>query len=311
MKNVFAVLATLMLLFFASQVQAQQCTTDSDCPGALCYASACTRISEFESLLKVETEQWVDGTALYIDGTHMGTLPWEGIISAGYHQIRVEASGYEPLVLNGTNQAGGREVIRARLVPSGQQAQVYPPQQQVSPYQSQPDQSPWVPKRFFAGLALSGGIGTAKWGDSTKRPAFMTRIGLLAGARLTKDTSKAWLDLGLRLDYGAMTIQDWPDQGEIPGGYLRKWQLFIGAVPRLMFPIKAGRFYLGAESEIAVVVSSRTWGYLALRGDMSIIIKDWIELQINPLGIEYFQDVYLKGMIVGYNASAAFVIRFP
>ena len=80
------------IFLFAGNAWSRNCTDDSECKKKQhCHAGRCVKLSPKESLLEVTLEEWVPNAVFFLDGIPMGDVPWEGIVSAGKHTIRVEA----------------------------------------------------------------------------------------------------------------------------------------------------------------------------------------------------------------------------
>ncbi len=301
-------LFTLNFLLFTLSSQAafakKQCIEDYECnTGRLCHASKCVKLTAQESLLQVVLAEIVPDSVVFIDDIPMGGAPWEGIVSAGSHAIRVEAPGYETLVLAGEARPQMREVVQVQLVP----LQIASPQPTGAASHSSmagEDDSTKEPGLIYIAALGGGGYGTAMWGDSKKRPAGSVLGGGSVGALMLFEP--VWIDLGVAVSYGAHFIRDWPYIGDE-----RFLELHLGVLPRVLFPVVGDVFYLGFEAEVGAVISHRNYFYVDLRGDLAFLINKYFELRINPVGAEWLQEAKGKGAVIGYTASAGVAVRFP
>jgi hypothetical protein len=156
--------------------------------------------------------------------------------------------------------------------------------------------------RIHAGLYGGFGYGTAGWGDGPMRPTTILQGGITAGAAVLREPF--WMDIGLGLSSTSLRIQEWaPDFGDF-------LKLNFGLLVRMLFPLKDDFFYLGAELEPGYGLSNRRYGYAQLHLAMSLFINEWLEIRINPLGVEYCQELMFKGYLITGHATAGLVFRF-
>ncbi|MFO8071976.1 MAG: hypothetical protein R6V85_08880 [Polyangia bacterium] len=303
-------LAAIVLAAFvagAAGKKGRACRDDSDCKaGRVCYDQRCTRLDNAESLLRVVLAQpQKEPAVLYVDGMEMGRLPWEGIVQAGSHTIRVESYGKLPVSFQGESRASKADELVVELEPD---PALYAPPQQPAP---QPVAPPATgesgggesPGRVQIGLFGAAGYGTASYGSGTMRPATALRGGLTAG--VTAVTDPAWLDVGVTLSSVTHYIVDLSeDWGEL-------FKINAGVILRLMFPIKENFFYIGAQLEPGMtVVSNHLWAYGRLHGAMSLFVTEWLELRIDPVGFDFAQDLKMDGYLATFDAGCAAVFRF-
>ena len=308
-------LFALSLLLIAPAASARKkkrpCSFDGDCVGGgVCYEGTCKKLKPTESLLRVELSAQINGTAsLFIDEAFMGEVPWEGIIPSGYHAIRVEAMGYMTANFKGNSRGGVVDTLRVEM-------KVVPPQEPQVPFwetpsqnTNQPQQQPEadgdhpVPGTLFFALYGGGGYGTASWGpDGKKRPASGLQMGGAFGLRAVTDP--VWLDLGFALSSSTYMVKEWVGWGEMI-------KLNFGLLARLLFPVKENLFYVGAEIEPGYGLSSKRYGYIQAHLAFSIIPNRFIEIRLNPLGMEYLQELEFKGFIASFHATLGLAVRFP
>lgn len=302
--------AALILLGLATNVEAsaQGCLTDADCKSPrVCFEGSCKRLSPSESLLRVELAQPIETTAsLFIDESYMGDLPWAGIVTAGWHTIRVEAYGRLPSSFRGESRGGRADTLQITLEPdpafAPPAAQTsYGGQTQPAPA-NQPEESSGQPGMLS--LALIGGVGygTAAWGpDQAMRPATTLLGGGAFGVRVLDDPF--WLELGLAITSRSIFIQEWVED----------WGKFLildfGLLVRMMFEVSENFAYIGAELEPGYGLSNRRYGYGALRFAVSILPTEWLELRVNLGGI-YDQELMGKGWLAGAQLTCGVAFRF-
>jgi hypothetical protein len=304
------VLAAIVLAAFAVAAdggKGRACRDDSECKKErVCYDQRCTRLDSDESLLRVVSAQpQSEPAVLYVDGMEMGRLPWEGIVEAGGHTIRVESHGKLPVSFQGESRAGKADELAVELEPD---PAMYAPPQQPAPRQPAPpaaeeSSSGESPGRIQVGLFGAAGYGTTSYGNGTMRPATVLRGGLTAG--VTAVTEPAWLDVGLTVSSVTHYIVDLSeDWGEL-------FKINAGVFLRLMFPIKENFFYMGAQLEPGMtVVSNHLWAYGRLHGAMSLFVTEWLELRIDPIGFDFAQDLEMDGYLATFDAGCAAVFRF-
>jgi hypothetical protein len=319
---------------FARSGSSGSCVEDKDCKKKeLCNAGRCVKLSKKDSLLEVSLEAWVANAAVSIDGVPMGHLPWQGVVSAGEHTIKVEAPGYQTLELTGLARAKKREQIQLKLEPAaGAPASGSPPQQASSelpplpppPFAQDDSLFPSLPEdpeteegaeeedeeegekppgMLAVGLFGSGGYGTAMWGSSIKRPVASVFGGGLFSVRFLTDP--LWFELGVTGSYGAHFGKDWPDVGDF-----KFTELHVGLLPRILFSIVDDFFYLGAEVEAGIAISSYNYILVQARGDLAFMVNEWLEIRVNPLGFEWLQEMKGKGAVIGYTGNVGAAFRF-
>jgi hypothetical protein len=91
------------------------------------------------------------------------------------------------------------------------------------------------------------------------------------------------------------------------------FKLDLGLQFRLLFPVKENLFYLGAELAPGAGISNHNYVYGDLLFAMSIFPHELIEIFINPVGVDYLQELATKkgSFIVSYRATLGIAIRFP
>jgi len=300
-----AVFVSALLLPMLSHAQ-NACVDDADCRGGkLCQGASCVRVARDQSVLRVRTATPPPGMAyLYLDEVPVGVLPFEGIVAAGSHAIRIECQGMLPMMFQGESRGGMADTIDVEL--QLDPALYAPPTPVAQPGYGQPGPSAQNEEppigRIHAGLYGGAGFGTAGWGDGPKRPATILQGGLTAGVAALREP--IWIDIGLGISSTSIRIEDWADDF---GKFLK---LNIGLLVRLLFPLKEDFFYIGAELEPGYGLSNRRYGYAQLHLAMSLFITDWLELRINPLGVEYCQELTFKGYVFTGNATIGLIFRF-
>jgi hypothetical protein len=309
-----AVLATAPAVAAAQQA----CIDDADCQSKtapkgkgkgkaggtpFCLAAACVEVGKDQSLLRVRPSvPLVDPAYLYIDDVLMGEIPFEGIVQAGNHAIRVQAHGMLPVGFQGESRAGMADTIVVELKPDPARLPPPPP-----PAAQQPAYAPLreeVPAigRIHGGLYGGGAYGTAGWGSDARRPATTLQGGVTLGAAALREP--VWIDIGLGVSSTSIYIVDWAEDF---GKFVK---LNLGLLVRVLFPVKPDFFYIGAELEPGYGISNKRYGYAQLHLALSLLVTDWLELRINPLGAEYCQELMFKGYLISFHATAGLILRF-
>jgi hypothetical protein len=290
------------LVFFVTPAFSRTCEQDLDCDSAqVCLDGSCLALSPKEAIVEVKTDTPDVEAVLYINDTTKGVLPWVGVVRTGVLDLRIEAEGYEIVRIQGEAHSGAREIVHVRLVSldetdNGLSA--------VSFTKTDDDAAGSTEiGRFYIGILGSGGYGIAAWGDSKTRPVGSLLGGGTFGLRLIE--SPFWLELGASVMYGTRYVKDWPTVGDQD-----VQTLHLGLLPRILFPLVDELLYIGAEVEPGFVVSNRTWFYLGIRAGLAIMVHKNVEIRINPLGLEWLQDLKGKGMFVNYNATLGLAFRF-
>jgi len=299
----------------ASTAMAQKgktCAQDSECKGkgVLCYEETCTRLKKSESVIRVRVvfPGAVTG-GVYIDGTYRGQGPWEGIVEPGAHEVRVEAEKLLPWVK--MIDCPARKATEVDVSMERDPAFDAPP---PAPPPPPPAPAPGRPGMLFAGLYGGGGIGTAQWGnDSKRRPAAKWQVGGTFGARLLEDP--VWLDLAAAISYSTFRVKDPP--GAEPSELQNDWtppDLGAGAQfalqARLLFPIEEHFFYLGGELEPGYVLSEARYAYATLSPTLSLFLGDLFEIRVNPVGLHWLQELTGKGFVAALYGTVGVVVRF-
>ncbi len=306
LKPAFPLFFSAMMLLPAISLAQKTCIDDADCAGGkLCQAASCVKVAKDKSLLRVKAATPPPAPAyLYVDDVPVGELPFEGILSAGMHAIRVECQGTLPVMFQGESRAAKSDTITVELQPDpAYYAPVAPAPQPMYGDQGTPAQDGEAPiGRIHAGLYGGAGFGSAGWGAGLMRPAIILQGGLTAGAAVLREP--IWMDVGLGVSSTSIRVEDWaPDFGDF-------LKLNFGLLVRLLFPLKDNFFYIGAELEPGYGLSNRRYGYVQLHLAMSLFVNDWLELRINPLGVEYCQELTFQGYILTGHATAGLVFRF-
>ena len=300
--RVAGLLALLVCFLYVELASAVTCSHDADCrKNKVCHDAKCIKLSREESIMQISLEERVPNAVVYIDEVPMGDVPWEGVVTAGPHTIRIEAPEYESAIFQGEARSMQREVIQARLVPITKA----PPPAQAPPatYDQAQEESRDEPGMVYIALLGAGGYGSGMWGDSKMRPTGSIFGGGAIGARLAADP--LWFGLGVSALYGNRIVKDWPAWGDVD-----QRELHLGVLPRVLFSVIENLFYLGFEAEVGVAISYRNWFLADLRGSMSIFVHKNVEIRINPVGIEYMQELEGNGAIVSYNGSLGVAYRF-
>jgi hypothetical protein len=305
--------ALFLLILFSSIISTEAlagkaCSVDTDCKGEkVCLAGSCKKLSQYESLLRLVLAAPAESAAsVFIDGVYMGAMPWEGIVSAGTHSIRIEAEGMQPVVVTGTSVGKEANTIPVTLQPLPAPA----PRDVTTPAAEQPaDTDSDLPGTFHAGLYGGGNYGTGSWKGTWKRPVAGVQGGLAVGLRAIPDP--VWLDLAFVLSSTSLKVFD----ATLVDGDSADWgdfvKLHFGLQARLLFPIKKNFFHIGAELEPGYGLSGARWMYVDLHLAMSLFLNQLVEIRINPLGMEYLQELQFRGYIASFHATIGIAIRFP
>ncbi len=292
-------------LVFPLSARAGDCALDSDCnKGRVCFSRNCKKLDKVESLLNVELATAIDGNAgLYIDGVYMGPLPWSGIISAQYHEIRVEAPGMITVQFNGESPAAASDTIMVTMEPE--------PVVSTGPGDSATSAERDGPGTIFFALFGGGGYGVGGWGtDGWKRPIATLAGGGALGLRLPPNP--VWLDLGLAISTTSLKPFDTTvARGTRPAEWGDFVKINFGLLARLLFPLKKNFLYIGASLEPGYGLSGANWVYADLHLAMSLLLGKHFEIQVNPVGLEYLQDLAGQGYIFSFNARLGVAVRFP
>jgi hypothetical protein len=305
-RPLLVLLPAALLLLAPSAPRAQQgCVDDAECKGGrLCHAAACTRLQKDQSLLRVRLAVPVASPVfLTVDGIVLGEVPFDGIVAAGSHAIRVESHGMLPVMFQGESRAATADTITVELQPDP--AFYAPPAPVQQPAHGQPAQAPRENPaigRIHGGLYGGGAYGTAGWGSSARRPATTLQGGVTIGAAALREP--VWIDLGLGVSSTSIYVVDWAEDF---GKFVK---LNLGLLVRVLFPVKEDFFYIGAELEPGYGISNRRYGYAQLHLALSLLVTDWLELRINPLGFEYCQELMLEGYLMSFHATAGLIFRF-
>ena len=295
----------LFSLVFSLSVRAGDCALDSDCDkGHVCFSRNCKKLDKVESLLNVELATTIEGNAgLFIDDVYMGPLPWTGIISAEYHEIRVEAPGMITVQFKGESPAAASDTIKVTMEPE--------PVVATGPGEPDAKAGRDEPGTIFFALFGGGGYGVGGWGsDGWKRPIASLAGGGALGLRLPTDP--IWLDLGLAISTTSLKPFDTTvDNGSREAEWGDFVKINFGLLARLLFPLKKNFLYIGASLEPGYGLSGVNWVYADLHLAMSLFLGKHFEIQANPLGLEYLQDLQGQGYIFSFNARLGVAVRFP
>ena len=215
MSRLLLPIALLTSLAFTAEALATGCLSDADCKGRrVCFESGCRLLNSSESLLRVELATPIDTAAnLFIDERYMGELPWSGIVTAGWHTIRVEGYGRLPSSFRGESRGGRADTIQVTLEPDPAFAAPIPQSTYSSPSQQQapPQDDGGADKPGMIAITLFGGgtYGTAQWGaDKTQRPAIRFLGGGAVGVRALDEP--VWMDLAFAMSYSVFQLKDPP-----------------------------------------------------------------------------------------------------
>lgn len=298
----------LSSLAFTSEAIADSCLSDAECKEPrVCFESGCKRLGPSESLLRVELAAPIDTAAnLFIDERYMGELPWSGIVTAGWHTIRVEAYGRLPSSFRGESRGGRADTLQITLEPdpafAAPMTQSTYGGQTDDTTQSSPVEDSGQPGMLWVALFGGAGYGTAAWGpNQDMRPATTLLGGGAFGVRVLDDPF--WLELGFAVTSNSIFVQDWIEQW---GDFLK---LNFGLQIRMMFEVVRNFVFLGVELEPGYGLSNRRYGYAALRFATSIHATEWLEFRIN-LGGVYDQELMQKGWLAGAQLIGAVAFRF-
>ncbi len=295
----------LFSLVFPLPARAGDCALDSDCDkGRVCFSRNCKKLDKVESLLTVELATMIEGNAgLFIDGAYMGPLPWTGIISAEHHEIRVEAPGMITVHFNGESPAAASDSISVTMEPE--------PHVATGPGESAAKAERDEPGTIYFALFGGGGYGVGGWGTAGwKRPIASLAGGGSMGLRLLPDP--IWFDLGLAISTTSLKPFDTTvDNGSRPAEWGDFVKINFGLLGRLLFPVKKNFLYIGASLEPGYGMSGVNWVYADLHLAMSLFLSKHFEIQVNPLGLEYLQDLAGQGYIFSFNARLGVAVRFP
>lgn len=293
------------------------CAQHADCgsPSQYCREQKCVEIGRQESLLAVALTTAVPAPVrLYIDGTLVGELPWEGIVTPAVHAIHLESAGMQPMDLEGASEPGARESIAVTMTPLGPgPSQGGPP---APGRERAPDGGRGTPGVGF--VAASGGIGVGTAFMSVRMRAATT---LLFGGSVGLGIPKlpVWVDLGVSAT-GSMTrfadynVDDDGD-GEVdrPMAFGDLVKLNLALLVRVLYPVKKNFFYIGGELEPGYSLSNQHWVYADLRLAMSLFVHEMFEIRLNPVGGEFAQSfgAELTGYVISYQATLGLALRFP
>ena len=295
----------LLPLVFPLYASAGDCELDSDCKGSrVCFSRNCKKLDKEENLLHVKPATETEVSAgLYVDGVLMGNLPWSGIISAEYHEIRVEAPGMTTVHFNGESRAGASDTIMVTMEPE--------PVAVIRPKKTDVKAESDEPGTVFFALFGGGGYGVGGWGtEGWKRPIATLGGGGAIGLRLPPNP--IWLDLGLAISTTSLKPFDTTvDNGSREAEWGDFVKINFGLLFRLLFPVKKNFLYIGAELEPGYGLSGANWFYSDLHLAMSVFLGKHFEIQVNPLGMEYMQDLAGQGYIISYSARLGIAVRFP
>jgi hypothetical protein len=287
------------------------CVQHADCgsESQYCRNQKCVELGQHESYLSIFlTAPAPAPTMLYIDGTMVGELPWEGVVAPSVHAIRVECQGMQPLDLQGASDPGMMESIPLTMqpLPAAPAPGGYPA---GAPSGTSGDGGRGVPGMAF--VAATGGIGegTAFMKQQT-RAATTLVFGGAVGLGIPK--LPIWVDLGVGA-FGTMTrFSNYPVDGRAMK-FTDLVKLDLALLVRVLFPIKKNFFYLGGEVEPGFAISNQNWIYADVRLAMSLFANELFEIRINPVGGEFAQSLAKEnsGYIISYQATVGLVVRFP
>jgi hypothetical protein len=289
------------------------CAQHGECgQGEICKAGACAAIGAQESYLIVSLETATGAPAyLYVDGAVLGLLPWEGYVAPGGHAIRVECQGMQTIEFQGTSAPGAVDSVPIRMAPLA--APAYGASAGAPPPATERE----VPGTLRLGLYGGFGYGTAFGANDWRRPVTTWLGGGSFGLRVL--TKPVWLELGATAASTTLRIKDYPvdtdDDGDVDrfmvwGDF---YKLDLGLVFRLLFPVKENLFYLGVELTPCAGISNHNYVLGDLYFTMSIFPHEMFEIFINPVGLEYIQELATSNasFIVSYRATLGVALRFP
>ena len=320
-RNVW--LAALVLMVIAAtgttanaRPAKKSCVQHNECGGGYCRGGTCAALSPQESYLVMSLELAAMSPAyLYVDGVLFGQLPWEGIVSVGVHAIRVESAGMTPVAFQGTSSAGAVDYVPVRMEPLPY------PGYGTGPAVSTANDTGGrgVPGTLRLGLGIGFGYGTAIGAGNWRRPVTTLLGGGSFGLRVL--TKPVWLELGVVVNSTTLKISEYvvdvDDDGIDDDDRWMKFgdffKLDLGLQFRLLFPVKKNLFYLGAELSPGAGISNHNYFYGDLYFTMSIFPHELFEIFINPIGIEYLQELATSNasFIVSYRATLGIALRFP
>jgi hypothetical protein len=319
-RNVLVAALALMVIVAAGTAAnarpvKQSCVQHADCggQGAYCQGGMCAELSPQESYLTVGLEVATASPAfLYVDGALLGQLPWEGIVSVGVHAIRVECQGMTPVAFQGTSAPGAVDYIPIRMEPMS-----YPGYSGSFGAAPADTGGRGVPGTLRLGLNIGIGYGTAMGAENWSRPVTTLLGGGSFGLRVL--AKPVWFELGVMAQSTTLRIKNYPvdkdNDGHIERGM--EWGDFLildlGLQFRLLFPVKKNLFYLGAELDPGAGISNHNYMYADLFFTMSIFPHELFEIFINPIGIDYLQELASSNasFIVSYRATLGVALRFP
>ena len=294
----------------------KSCAVHADCgvAGEYCDAGKCDQLSPEESFLGVGLEAATAFPAyLYIDGALIGALPWEGIVAAGAHSIRVESQGMAPVAFQGTSTSSAVEYIPIRMEPL--QASTSGP----GPTDSSPEDTGGreVPGTLRLALGIGIGYGTAIGANNWKRPVITLAGGGSLGLRVL--TKPVWIEIGVTATSTSLLIQNYGIDTNDNGFADRqmRWgdffKLDLGLLFRLMFPVKRNFIYLGAELSPGAGISNHNYVYGDLAVSLSIFPHEMFEVFVNPIGVDFAQELATENasFMVSYRAMLGIAFRFP
>jgi hypothetical protein len=297
MRKIVFTLAIACFLGHAAPVRAQTCAQVGDCGEAgICDNGTCRSaagLAASESMLRVLLEKPAQGASVYIDDKLVGQVPWEGVIPAGGHAIRVEAPGMQPEMFDGQSPSQQLDTLVVTMTPA---APATPGPAPVGGGSAPADGG-----IFYVGPVGGISVGTAMWG-SQARPYTTFAGGLNPGFHVISDP--VWLDIGLTVALSTTQITEWkPLWGQFIG-------LRLGLMPRLMFQVGPSWLYLAIELEGGVMISNYYYLFAQARFGLSFVPLDWLEIRLLPAGGEFIQELAMRGLMGGYQGQLAAIFRF-
>jgi hypothetical protein len=252
---------------------------------------------------------------LYIDGAMMGPLPWEGIVAAGAHAIRVECQGMRPVAFQGASASGAVEYLPIRMEPLPPIYGAGP----TGPSTLEPADTGerGAPGTLRLGLGIGIGYGTAVGASNWRRPVTALLGGGSLGLRVL--TNPVWLEIGVIATCTTLKIAKYgmdTDNDTAADRWMRWGDFFkldLGLLFRLMFPVKENLVYLGAELSPGAGISNHNYVYGDLAFAISIFPHELFEIFINPVGMDFAQELAAKNasFMVSYRAMLGIALRFP
>ena len=299
----FRITAVVFLSLFivnSGHAKGKACTADSDCKRkwSVCFEQKCKKLKKGKSLLAVSLQTPLNVPAdLFVDDVLVGQLPLEDITTSGSHSLRVEAQGMQTVFLNKDCKNRKREQIQISMQP------IPPPPIAMNSFQEPEEPHDKVlPGKFHAGIFGGLGGGIASWGrDEDNQSATTALFGAVAGLRLM--TTPIWMDLGFGIAYGQTKIDHWADWGDFK-------KLSFEFQCRILFSVKDNFLYIGGELVPGYSVSNVRLGYMQLHGTVSLFLNEWLELRANVLGVEYAQELEMRGFIFSFHSTVAAIVRF-